>query len=462
MIGHDVFDRTLTGWFEAEALAPAPAGGLDRVLDATRRRGPRPALLAIPGSHWVGEGQPTGSSSGARPLPLVRLRWSWALILMLILAAIVGGVIVVGARLLQPTPLPAGRLGHLAYDLDGDIVVADWDGRNPVRIANWNPGGKPACQSGYGGPVWSPDGRYLAYRCRSASESRAFTKADGTVNISDPNGNVLASFAGVGDALSWSPDSTQVATWVDWDSRTIGIYGLDGKQQALLALPPGFGPYRDEDPVWSRDGESLLISLRPDPGGDPRQTWELPVDGRTPRPLPADDPRQHEPVYSPDGTRMASTPYSDSSSLVIADADGAELRVLPGAALGPCTGQWATCGPQEGATYDDPVWSPAGDRIAFTWSWSRAGSYYDKDGNPLPRPHELRVVDVASGKTTTLAADSGVSAIEFSPEGDRILFLRTDADGVDALWSVNADGSDAQPLVAGTNSGDWQLLPADR
>ena len=25
---------------------------------------------------------------------------------------------------------------HLAYGLDGDIFVADWDGRNPVRIAD--------------------------------------------------------------------------------------------------------------------------------------------------------------------------------------------------------------------------------------------------------------------------------------------------------------------------------------
>lgn len=55
MTDHNDFDRALAGWFEADALTPAPAGGLDRLLDATRRRRPRPAWLAGLGSRWVGE-----------------------------------------------------------------------------------------------------------------------------------------------------------------------------------------------------------------------------------------------------------------------------------------------------------------------------------------------------------------------------------------------------------------------
>ena len=171
MTGHDDFDRTLAGWFEADALSPAPAGGLDRVLDATRRRRPRPAWLAGPGSHWVGEAPDAGSGTGVRSLPRLGVRWSTALILLLALAALLGGAILVGARLLQPSPLPTGRLGHLAYGLDGDIYVADWDGRNPVRIADGAPDGIGGCDCGgyWGeGPMWSPDGRYLAYRSGSA------------------------------------------------------------------------------------------------------------------------------------------------------------------------------------------------------------------------------------------------------------------------------------------------------
>jgi hypothetical protein len=64
MTGHDDFDRTLAGWLEAEAVSPAPAGDVERALDATRRRRPRPAWLARPGSHWVGTGGRGGWSSG--------------------------------------------------------------------------------------------------------------------------------------------------------------------------------------------------------------------------------------------------------------------------------------------------------------------------------------------------------------------------------------------------------------
>jgi hypothetical protein len=68
----------------------------------------------------------------------------------------------------EPTPTPTpGTLGSLAYTVDGDIYVADWDGSNPVRIAKGHPvsGGGDCRRVAYSieGSIWSPDGRYLAY-----------------------------------------------------------------------------------------------------------------------------------------------------------------------------------------------------------------------------------------------------------------------------------------------------------
>ena len=58
-----------------------------------------------------------------------------------------------------------GSLGRLAYGIDGDIYVADADGRNPVRVADGAPSKEGFCGGYWGeGPIWSPDGRYLAYR----------------------------------------------------------------------------------------------------------------------------------------------------------------------------------------------------------------------------------------------------------------------------------------------------------
>jgi hypothetical protein len=438
MTGHDDFDRTLADWFEGDARSPAPADGLDRVLDATRRRRPRLAWLAGPGSHWVGEVHDAGSNSGTRSLPRVSLRWSTALILLLVVAALVGGAILVGARLFQPSPLPTGRLGHLAYGLDGDIFVAGWDGRNPVRIADGHADGRTDCQGFWGeGPIWSPDGRHLGYRSGNDCDH-----SPGTLYLSDPEGHSVASFPATGWLVSWSPDSKRVATWVDF-GKTIGIYGLDGVRQTLLTVPPGCGLPGDFDPVWSPDATSLVIA-----------GCIVPVDGRTPGRVPAADPRSHFDIaYSRDGARLAYIAYPESVSLVIAKADGTELRVLAGALTVDNGG-----GP--GAAYEDPVLSPTGDQVAFIWSPAR----YDLQAlDQSSSTYELRAVDIASGTVTTLATASGASPlhpIRFSPEGDQILFSRTDANNDTSLWSVHVDGSDAQLLVPGSGWGDWQTLPA--
>jgi Tol biopolymer transport system component len=96
------------------------------------------------------------------------------------------------------------------------------------------------------------------------------------------------------------------------------------------------------------------------------------------------------------------------------------------------------------------VWSPTGDRIAFT-STRVSGGWF---------PNQLRVLDLVTGTVTLLAAADGsdqLEVIDFSPEGDRIHFSRM-KDGrveVGSLWSVNVDGSDRRRLVAGTGWGDW-------
>ena len=453
MTGHDDFDRTLANWFEADALSPAPAERLDRVLDATRRRRPRPAWLSGLGSDWVGEAPDAGSGSGARSLPHFGVRWSTALALLLVIVALIGGAILVGARLFQHSPLPTGRLGHLAYGIDGDIYVADWDGSNPVRIADGPPippsGDIPCASYGGEGPMWSPDGRYLAYRLGGACPGS-------TVVISDPTGHVVASFPGTGWRVAWSPDSTRVATTVEL-GKTFGIYGLDGVRQALLTMPSGYDLQSgDYDPTWSPDGMALLMPIAPiapiAPYG-PSGIWELPIDGGTPRRVPDGDPRSHREVgYSRDGASTAFIDYPHSASLVIANANGTDIRVLAGAWGG------GGYGLGQGEAYRNPVVSPTGDRVAYTWS----PAYIDPSTADLT--YELRVVDVASGTVRTLASASGafvpLAAVRFSPEGDRILFSRTDASGITSLWSVRVDGSDARLLVPRSGWGDWQWLPA--
>jgi Tol biopolymer transport system component len=345
---------------------------------------------------------------------------------VLALALIVLGTAVF-LRAIQPKRTPTDRsdqpppaaLGALAYAADGDIYVADWDGSNAVRIVD----GRPAKECrGLGeywgeGPMWSPNGRYLAFRqvdCEGPED------AWWDVVITDVEGDVVASFPSEGWLISWSPDSTRVASWVRW-GETIGVYGLDGVRQTALTVPSGMMPSGDLDPVWSADGTSLLI-----PGG-----VVVPLDGSEPYRLPSDDPASHwGAAYSPDGSRVA---YIDDDSVVVATSVGpASLQANLG---------WGVF----------PVWSPTGEQIAFS---GRSGRSF---------PNEIRLMDVATGAVTSVTAkggSDGLWVIDFSPDGDRILFLGVEDGGRDeaSLWSIRVDGSGLRRLVSGTVQGDWQTV----
>jgi Tol biopolymer transport system component len=379
---------------------------------------------------------PSGSSAPPALLRRARRRVVLTIASSVAVAVLVVGMGIAGVRALQSAPTPAdpptptptpGSLGSLAYEADGDIFVADWDGGNPARIADGRPpNGGPGCgpaQYGAEGSIWSPDGRYLAFRYGSC-------QVVPTVMIGDQDGNIVASFPGEGWLISWSPDSTRVAVWVRlWE--TIGVYGLDGERQAVLTVPPGMMAPGDFDPVWLPDGESLMV-----PYG-----VEIPLDGSTPRKLPWADAHEGEATYSPDGSRVAYTTRTpleglvlqfgehQGGSFVVAAADGSHAQEVFGDLV------WK------------PVWSPTGDRIAFT------------SGNGT----ELRVVDVATGTVTLLVEKDGsdiLSVLDFSPQGDRILFSRAEDRGIgpSSLWSIHADGSHLRRLVTGTSSGDWLSL----
>lgn len=370
--------------------------------------GPDPTWAESPASRRVAEQERRA-----------RLRWP---LRILAVAALLGAI--GGAALLGGAP-PASRL---AYELDDHIYVADSDGQNPVRISDGEDG---KCSSfGGEGSMWSPDGRHLAFRgCDS-------------VFIADAAGHLVASFPGTGWRISWSPDSTRVATWVEL-FETVGIYGINGDRQALLSAPRGCVS-GDHDPLWSPDGQSVGTDM-----------CEMPIDGQPPRFHVFDYYRQWW-AYSPDRTRVAYATGTElgnlrTVSLVVADADGTELQRLT------YQHDWSDRTGEVGY-FTNIVWSPLGDRVAYAWVTQTI------DLSPLAS--ELRVLDISSGDETTIAAELGIGGpLAFSPEGDRILFSRRALDeetGRDlegegmGLWSISVDGSDAQLLVPGAHWGDWQ------
>jgi Tol biopolymer transport system component len=394
----------------------------------------------------VGHPRRAGAASAVRWLGLTFDRRTLAIALAIgLLVTLLGGTLLVGARLLLPPSPLDSRADRLAYALDGDIYIADWDGMDPIRIIDGDPAGYGECANRIeGAGLVSPDGRHIAYRSDWGND------CPGPVAIIDLDGHLVASLpAGLGWVIAWSPDSTRVATWLP-NSSQIGVYRLDGVR--LAALDGSRMCCGDYDPMWSPDGASLLI-----PTID-RDVWEVPIDGSAPRPLRADDPRSHRAfAATSDGTRAAFIVFENregmtADSLVVAAADGTDRRVL--VEEGP--GQSLDAGWGRG-----PLWSPAGDLIAYVIGLELST---DGDGNLTPRTSDLRLVDTRTGTSTTLRSvpgAAGITPLAFSADGDRILFAQTDADDVRSLWAVNTDSSGARMLVSGTDDGEWFSPPAD-
>lgn len=195
------------------------------------------------------------------------------------------------------------------------------------------------------GPRLSPDGGTIAFM--TAAGQVATIGADGT------GMRVLTKGTNTNDgdaqnAVSWSPDGTQIAYAWSGDIYIIDADGTDGRR--LTTDPKG-----DYYPAWSPDGSRIAYwngsSTGEDGGPADSEIYTIPVDGGTPTRLTRNDGSDIEPAWSPDGGRIA---YF-SHQLRIMQADGSQNH-----------GQWVShfiLDTGEGGWA--PSWSPDGSKIAF-------------------------------------------------------------------------------------------------
>ena len=452
----DAFDRQLESWLEAEADIPAPTALHERVLEPTTHRRPRHANLAWVGSHWISD-LPAGTLSTAR--------WARPVLVMVVILLLLGAAILVGGiRREEPlSNLP------LLYSRDGDILMADWDGTNPVVIADGAPSTEPfgtryeLIPWPSNGSVWAPDRNHFVYH-----ELHPWQVPGVITHISDASRRRLASFvieeplpgetapptpgpdAEVRDRrlkLSiwrtwWSPDSTMLAAF-PWDAEAIRIFGLDGRLRYDLPLPDGYGMWREGGLTWAPDGRSVLVvitSQGPYDDLSEREVWQLPLDGSTPSHLSNDNPLASWDLRAThDGRRIAfsghNSPFEDGP-IFVANGDGSDPR--------PVAHTHANTG-----TASFPMWSPDEMQIAYIVGLDEA-----------PLSHELRIVDLRTGvdRVVMRARSDGSINHGWFPDSSRLLFQAYWLDPAikTALWSVRPDGTDLRLVVEGVETfGPW-------
>ena len=287
----------------------------------------------------------------------------------------------------EPAGLPAGTCG-------GPIDGA------PVQLVTANDPEEPA---------WSPDCSQIVYGARSrlwiadadGSDPRELTQRDG----------------GYSREPSWSPDGSQVAYVrqifqdTHWESH-IWVVNADGTGKRQLTR----GDIWDNDPAWSPDGKRLLFSRISGTGRDAdgdridsdRYITLMNADGTGKQFLTVGGSWDHSPVWSPDGRQFA---YIAFDAVWIRDINRPIARAVASNAF------W-----DGGLT-----WSPDGAKLAFTRREGEEAS--------------IRIVQIDTASEEVLADTAGQESYpRWSPDGQRILYYTTAADGSRQAWAAGASG----------------------
>lgn len=284
-------------------------------------------------------------------------------------AFVVVVAVVVGCLTALPAlAVPPAEPGRIVYTRSGYpevpsqlvTVAADGTDFQPIIGPYRSPSGPFAGR-------YSPNGRWLAYLNDESGIDPHYAlrlaRADGS-------GATDLSVTGEVTGPTWSPDGLEVAVYSN-DSREIVIAGPGTRRTVTLDAPPCAA----SSLAWSPDGARFALGLGCLEPDDPaQQVWVVNVDGTEPRQLTRLQGWDVARVggWSPDGSQIL---FGTHDGIWIIDADGSGQRQVPG------TGELDV----------SARWSPDGTEIVFT-RWSdgspqRSGSLFRvrNDGTGLQR-----------------------------------------------------------------------------
>jgi Tol biopolymer transport system component len=369
----------------------------------------------------------------------------------------------------------------------GNIWLAKTDGSAAMPLTRLSIGGSNSSE-----PVWSPDGKKIAFVSTRALDGSDAIAAASNIWVINADGTAVAPLTRLTTSgvlfwqLAWSPDGRKLAfassAALDGSDAlstngTINVWvmnadGTGTTPLTRLTVNPAGGAWTSQEVTWSPDSTKIaFLSVGALDGTNALNTngvfnlWIVKADGTSLSPLTrltAIGVFQSYPAWSPDGAKIA---FVAQRALDASDA------ASPTNAMNLWTinadGSGAT--PLSRFTSNDfmfyPVWSPDGSKLAF-------GSSRALDGSDASNINSAANVWTINANGTGAFAVTRLTAtginfalpMTWSPGGKKIGFTSQRAlDGTDAanpsgatnVWLLNADGSSAIPvtkLTSGTAS----------
>jgi hypothetical protein len=209
------------------------------------------------------------------------------------------------------------------------------------------------------------------------------------------------------------------------------LYVLDLATGGIAPVVPNGldDSYRDSEPVWSPDGSKIAFTRKSGAGED--DIWVLAIEEGTQTQVTGDPAADSQPAWSPDGQWLAFTSLRQDGDgqIYVARVDGSDAQAvidIDGRVRGPS-------------------WSPDGSTIALSVGPADAGEIMataiDVDVAPGARiiAGEARAIHV-----DPLADDSSPT---WSPDGSLIVFTRREEDAGPDLYLLDVEEGRATALT---------------
>ena len=294
-----------------------------------------------------------------------------------------------------------------ANEYRGGIWLADVDGKaEPRRFTSGN--------TRDAAPVWSPDGRLIAFTSKRASKAMQLF----VIPVEGGEGVQLTELPEDVEELAWSPDSTKIVF-----SARVRDHEDDEEERNRPPKRLTRLQFRLDDVGWTAGRRRHLFTVGVDGSTDPTQ-------------LTFGDFEDAGPAWAPDGAHIAFTSarhdnwdIHPTTALYVVAASGGDPEALTGTE----SSAWA------------PSWSPDGARLAH---------YYLPGVFDDPRHQQVAVLDVASREQRVLTTSLDRQCVPFPQlreplwREDDLLFCVEDQ-GNWHLYSVGSNASSEPRVVVG-------------